>query len=63
MENQTIITKKELDEFKEKLDNTIRQIEGIKSTIEILQDKEMMQDIRETEEAIRKGEVLEKVNF
>ena len=63
MEKQTYVTKEELDEFYGKLDEAMRQIQGIKSTIEILQDKEMMQDIRETEEALESGEELEKVDF
>lgn len=42
------ITKKELDDF-------MRQIEGIKSTIEILQSKELMNDIRESENLEKKG--------
>ena len=63
MEKQTYITKEELDEFCEKLEKSMRQIQGIKSTIEILQDKEMMQDIRETEKALKNGEELEKVDF
>ena len=48
MERQIInITKKELDDF-------MRQIDGIKSTIEILQNKELMGQIRESEELERK---------
>lgn len=41
------ITKEELDDF-------MRQIDGIKSTIEILQNKELMGQIRESEELERK---------
>ena len=63
MEKQTYVTKEELDEFHEKLDEAMRQILGIKSTIEILQDKEMMQDIRESEELERKGAKLRKINI
>lgn len=42
------ITREELDDF-------MRQIEGIKSTIEILQDKEAMKTIKESEELEKKG--------
>lgn len=42
------ITREELEEF-------MRQIEGIKSTIEILQNKELMKEIKESEELERKG--------
>lgn len=42
------ITKKELDNF-------MKQIEGIKSTIEILQDKKMMEQIAESERLEREG--------
>ena len=49
MEKQIInITKEELDDF-------MRQIDGIKSTIEILQNKELMGQIKESEELERKG--------
>ena len=48
MEKQIInITKEELDDF-------MRQIDGIKSTIEILQNKELMGQIKESEELERK---------
>ena len=63
MEKQEFATKEELTEFSEKLDESLREIQGLKSTIEILQDKEAMKDIRETEEALRNGEKLEKVNL
>ena len=57
MENELItISREELEKIK-------RDIEGLKSTLEIMQDKEMMQDIRETNEALKNGEELEKVNF
>ncbi len=49
MEQEKInITRKELDDF-------MRQIEGIKSTIEILQNKELMSQIEESEEAKKRG--------
>ena len=49
MEKQSSnITREELEEF-------MRQIEGIKSTIEILQNKELMREIKESEELERKG--------
>ena len=62
MEKQTYITKKELDEFMEKLHEYMRQIQGIKSTIEILQDKEAMEMIRESEELERKEVKPRKIN-
>ena len=43
-----MISKEELEEFK-------RELESIKSTIEILQDKEMMEEMRESEEARKNG--------
>jgi len=55
MEKQICIKKQELDEFNEKLDNSLRQIQGIKSTIEILQNKEAMEMIKESEELEREG--------
>jgi len=48
MEEKIIITKEELKNFK-------RELEGIKSTIEILQDREMLESIEESEEAKSKG--------
>lgn len=48
MEKQTFVTREELDDF-------MRQIEGVKSTIEILQDKEAMKTIKESEELEKKG--------
>ena len=48
MEQKVYITKEELKDFK-------KEIEGIKSTIEILQDKEIMESIKESEEAEAKG--------
>ena len=49
MENETTnITREELDDF-------MRQIEGIKSTIEILQNRELMEQIEESEELKKKG--------
>lgn len=53
---ETFVTREELDDF-------MRQLEGIKSTIEILQDKEMMAQIEESEEAERKGVKSWKLNF
>jgi len=63
MEKQEFVTKKELDEFNEKLDGFMRQIQGIKSTIEILQDEEAMNEIIESEELERKGVKSTKINF
>jgi len=51
MEKHVInITKEELDEF-------MRQIEGIKATIEILQNKELKNQIKESEENIKNNKV------
>jgi uncharacterized lipoprotein YehR (DUF1307 family) len=63
MEKQTYVTKEELDKFVEKLDEYMRQIRGIKSTIEILQDKEAMEMIKDSEELETKGEKLRKINI
>lgn len=62
MEKQTFVTKEELDKFKEELDDVMRKIHGLKSTIEILQDKEAMEMIRESEELERKGVKPRKIN-
>ena len=62
MEEQ-IISREELDEFKEKLNEHMREIQGIKSTIEILQDKEAMEMIRESEELERTGAELRKIDL
>ena len=40
---------------REELEGLRKEIEGIKSTIEILQDKEMMESIQESEEDKRNG--------
>ena len=48
MEQKTLITRKELENLK-------NEIEGIKSTIEILQNKEMVESIIGSEEAKSKG--------
>ena len=48
MEQKILITKDELEDLKS-------EVEGIKSTIEILQDHEMMESIKESEEAKRIG--------
>ena len=42
---------------KEELENFMRQIEGIKSTIEILQNKEIMKEIEESENNIKSGRI------
>jgi len=47
MEN-IFITKKELEDF-------MLELEGIKSSIEILQNKEMMNEIKESEENRERG--------
>ena len=48
MEQKISITKEELEDLK-------KEVEGIKSTIEILQDKEMVDSINENEGAKRNG--------
>jgi|TARA_Y100000310_G_scaffold212914_1_gene213801 hypothetical protein len=48
MEQKIFITKEELKDLK-------MEIESIRSTIEILQNKDMMESIRESEEAKRNG--------
>ena len=57
MEKETVnITREELEDF-------MRQIEGIKSTIEILQDKELMSQITESEKLKKKGVKPFKINI
>ena len=48
MEKQTFVTKEELDDF-------MRELESLKSTIEILRDEEAMKNIKESEELKKKG--------
>ena len=48
MEGKNIISQEELEELK-------REIEGIKSTIEILQDKDLMEQIEESERLEKEG--------
>jgi len=48
MEQKALITREELVDLK-------NEVEGIRATIEILQDKEMMESIRESEEAKKMG--------
>ena len=48
MEKQTFVTRKELDDF-------MRELESLKSTIEILRDEEAMKNIKESEELKKKG--------
>ncbi|MBU2503955.1 MAG: hypothetical protein KJ879_02790 [Nanoarchaeota archaeon] len=56
MEKQnTNISKEELNEF-------MKQIEGVKSTIEILRDENLMNQIKESEELERKGAKSLKIN-
>jgi len=55
MEKQNFVTREELEEFKKDLDHSMRQIQGLKSTIEILQDNEAMKDIRESERLEKEG--------
>lgn len=56
MEKQTFVTREELDDF-------MRQIEGVKSTIEILQDKEAMKNIEESERLLKRGVKLEEFKY
>ncbi|MBU1252401.1 MAG: hypothetical protein KJ905_02300 [Nanoarchaeota archaeon] len=49
MKKQLTITKEDLEGFMGQLDDFTRKVEGIKSTIAILQDRESMQTIRESE--------------
>lgn len=48
MEQKVHITREEFEDLK-------NEVEGIRSTMEILQDKEMMESIRESEKAKEKG--------
>lgn len=57
------VSRKELDEFIEKLDDFMRQIQGIKSTIEILQDEETMDIIRESEKNRKDGKEISKIEI
>jgi len=57
MESDTIsITREELEDF-------MRQVEGIKATIEILQDKKLMEEIRESENLRKQGAKSIKLNI
>ncbi len=40
-----------------------KEYEGMKETIEILQDEELMSQIRESEENRRKGKTFKKLNI
>ena len=48
MEKQMFATKEEFENLK-------REVNSLKSTFEIIQDSEIMQDIEENEEAKKKG--------
>ncbi len=48
---------------REELDNFMKQIEGIKSTIEILQNKEMVEQIAESEKLKQEGAKTFELNF
>ena len=48
MEKQTFVTRKELDDF-------MRELESLKSTIEILSDEEMMSQNEESEKLLKQG--------
>ena len=53
---KTFVTREELDEF-------MRKLESVKSTIEILQDKAMMEEIRESERNRKEGKDIEKLEI
>ncbi len=53
---EILINRGELEELK-------KEVQGIKSTIEILQDKAMMEEIRESEENRRQGKEIRKLNI
>jgi hypothetical protein len=53
---QKCISYDELEELK-------KEVEGVKSTITILQDKEMMDEIKTSEELEKKEVPLEKIEF
>ena len=55
--------KKNVNITREELDDFMRQLEGMKSTIEILQNKDLMGQIRESEELKRKGVKPIRVSF
>jgi len=55
MEN-ILITKVELEDFK-------KELAGIKSTIEILQDKGMVEDINESEQNREQGIEISEINL
>ena len=48
---------------REELELLKREVEGIKSTIEILQDKEIMDEIIESEIFEQKGEALKEIEI
>ena len=50
----------DIEEVKDKLS---REIEGMKSTIEILQDKEIMEQIEESDKLIKEGAELEEFTY
>jgi hypothetical protein len=54
MEEKILITKEELEDLK-------REVEGIKSTIEILQDKDMMEQIEESERNRKEGKDIKEL--
>jgi len=56
MEGKNIISQEELEDLK-------REIEGIKSTIEILQDKDLMEQIEESEKNRKEGKEIRKLTI
>jgi len=63
MEENINISSNELKLLNEKLDEFMRQVQGIKSTIELLQDKEAMDMIKESENLERDKETPIKINI
>ena len=56
MEKQTFVTKEELDDF-------MRELESLKSTIEILRDEEMMSQNEESEKLLKQGVKIEEFKY
>ncbi len=56
MEKQINVTREELDDFK-------REIDSIRSTIEIIQDRDMMDEIIESESNRGEGKFIKKLEI
>ncbi len=48
---------------REELDNFMRELESLKSTIEILRNEEAMKNIEESERLLKKGVKLEEFKY